>query len=413
MRIGVLTFLHVSNYGANLQAASTYYYLKQQGHTPIFINYRSYQTAFTETISLFKRKIQRREILKQSLEHQRFVDKHILFQTKQVHTCKQVYQTIIDNNIDAIIIGSDAVAQHWPLFSTLKLGRHRPFWIEPLQQERRFPNPFWGVGFSEEIPTAMMSVSSQNSKYHRFSRETLKKIGQQLKRMRYISVRDAWTKDMMLSANSDLNIDITPDPVFALNQNLADLLPSEKELRRKYDLPQNYVLVGLRSQVFSFEQLQELDNLMKKENKECVAFNIDGVYAYMHPFKYTIPLPLSPLDWFGLIKYASAYIGSNMHPIVSSLANGTPCFCIDNWGSIDFWGNKENPKNSKVYDVLKQYGLEKFRAEIDKGVCFIPMREIVALLREFPVEKVKEISEERCLKYNKMMGSILRTFEKQ
>lgn len=71
------------------------------------------------------------------------------------------FEVIKEEGIEAVIIGSDAVAQHWPLFSTLKLGKHRPFWIEPLQQERRFPNPFWGVGFSDKIPTAMMSVSSQ------------------------------------------------------------------------------------------------------------------------------------------------------------------------------------------------------------------------------------------------------------
>ena len=38
MKIGVLTFLHVANFGANLQATSTYYYLINQGHTPILSN---------------------------------------------------------------------------------------------------------------------------------------------------------------------------------------------------------------------------------------------------------------------------------------------------------------------------------------------------------------------------------------
>ena len=39
MKIGVLTFLNVANFGANLQATSTYYYLKNHGHVPVFINY--------------------------------------------------------------------------------------------------------------------------------------------------------------------------------------------------------------------------------------------------------------------------------------------------------------------------------------------------------------------------------------
>lgn len=36
---------------------------------------------------------------------------------------------------------------------------------------------------------------------------------------------------------------------------------------------------------------------------------------------YEISLPLSPIDWYALIKYSSGYIGNNMHPIVVSLHN--------------------------------------------------------------------------------------------
>ena len=41
MRLGILTFFNGFNFGANLQAVSTYLYLKKHGHTPIFINYKS------------------------------------------------------------------------------------------------------------------------------------------------------------------------------------------------------------------------------------------------------------------------------------------------------------------------------------------------------------------------------------
>lgn len=413
MKIGVLTFLHVANFGANLQATSTYYYLKNQGHTPVFINYTSYQVEITNKISQLKKKLQNRSISIQTLEHEKFIKEQIKNQTRNVHTCSQVFEVIKEEGIEAVIIGSDAVAQHWPLFSTLKLGKHRPFWIEPLQQERRFPNPFWGVGFSDKIPTAMMSVSSQNSKYPIFTKSVLKRIAKQIDTMTYVSVRDAWTKDMMLTAQPSRSIEVTPDPVFALNYNLGDLIPSENDIRRKFELPEKYVLIGLRSQVYTYEELDKMNELLMSEGKECVAFNIDGVYAYKHPFKYEIKLPLNPLDWFGLIKYASAYIGSNMHPIVSSLTNGVPCFSIDNWGIVDFWGKKKTSKSSKVYDVLSQYGLTDYWCSIENGKCSTTVEKIIEKLHNFPTDKVKQISIKRVNVYKNMMERIISSFGKE
>lgn len=413
MKIGVLTFLHVANFGANLQATSTYYYLKNQGHTPIFINYTSYQVEITNKISQLKKKLQNRSISIQTLEHEKFIKEQIKNQTRNVHTCSQVFEVIKEEGIEAVIIGSDAVAQHWPLFSTLKLGKHRPFWIEPLQQERRFPNPFWGVGFSDKIPTAMMSVSSQNSKFPIFTKSVLKRIAKQIDTMTYVSVRDAWTKDMMLAAQPSSSIEVTPDPVFALNYNLGDLIPSENDIRRKFELPEKYVLIGLRSQVYTYEELDKMNELLMSEGKECVAFNIDGVYAYKHPFKYEIKLPLNPLDWFGLIKYASAYIGSNMHPIVSSLTNGVPCFSIDNWGIVDFWGKKKTSESSKVYDVLSQYGLTDYWCSIENGKCNTTVEKIIEKLHNFPTDKVKQISIKRVNVYKNMMERIISSFGKE
>lgn len=44
MNIGILTFYKVANFGANIQGVSTYYYLKNAGHNPIFLNYLSHRT---------------------------------------------------------------------------------------------------------------------------------------------------------------------------------------------------------------------------------------------------------------------------------------------------------------------------------------------------------------------------------
>ena len=102
-----------------------------------------------------------------------------------------------------------------------------------------------------------------------------------------------------------------------------------------------------------------------------------------------------------------------MHPIVSSLTNGVPCFSIDNWGTVDFWGNKKSPKSSKVYDVLGQYGLTDYWCTIENGKCNVTVEEIVEKINHFPIDKVKTMSAKRVDVYKNMMERIILSFGKE
>ena len=77
MKIGVLTFLHVSNFGANLQAFSTYMYLKNHGHEPVYLDYSSGITEFYKKMTLWKRHLLDQSLNPQDKEHLHFVDKMI------------------------------------------------------------------------------------------------------------------------------------------------------------------------------------------------------------------------------------------------------------------------------------------------------------------------------------------------
>lgn len=61
MNIGILTYYRVANFGANLQAVSTYYYLKNNGYNPLFILYES-----DDTVKNFQKK-QANEIQRKSM----------------------------------------------------------------------------------------------------------------------------------------------------------------------------------------------------------------------------------------------------------------------------------------------------------------------------------------------------------
>ena len=71
----------------------------------------------------------------------------------------------------------------------------------------------------------------------------------------------------------------------------------------------------------------------------------EGVTCVMLPFSHgnsfgslphSIGLPLSPIDWYAIIKYSQGYVGNNMHPIVVSLHNQVPFYSFDTYQFNDY-----------------------------------------------------------------------------
>lgn len=399
MNIGILTFYKVANFGANIQGVSTYYYLKKIGYNPIFLNYVSVKTENSLEES-YKKSVQTKA-------HIDFVNSYIENQTENLYNSDDVVAAIDKYHIDAIIIGSDAVVQHHPLLSRIHRGRRKPFYISHPAPERMFPNPFWGCGFDDKIPTVMMSVSSQNSKYSQFSKSLKSRMCNTLNNMKYISVRDTWTLNMMKAIGVNHDVKVTPDPVFAFNYNAGHLVPSEDDIRKRFSLPKDYVLVSLHSQSLTLKTLDELNSMFKAVGKTCVAFPMPGGVRYQHHFDYEIKVPLSSIDWYALIKYASGYVGSNMHPIIVSLHNAVPCFSIDHWGTKDFFNRTVRDGSSKVEHIMGEFGLKNYVKPIDNDICYVEASVIVDAIQKFPCEHVRKVALDKYDEYLKMMDEIM------
>lgn len=399
MNIGILTFYKVANFGANIQGVSTYYYFKKIGYNPIFLNYVSVKTENSLEES-YKNSVQTKA-------HIDFVNSYIENQTENLYNSDDVVAAIDKYHIDAIIIGSDAVVQHHPLLSRIHKGRRKPFYIAHPAPERMFPNPFWGCGFADKIPTVMMSVSSQNSKYSQFSKSLKSRMFETLNNMKYISVRDTWTLNMMKAIGVNQDVKVTPDPVFAFNYNAGHLVPSEDDIRKRFCLPKDYVLVSLHSQSLTLKTLDELNSMFKAAGKTCVAFPMPEGVRYQHHFDYEIKVPLSSIDWYALIKYASGYVGSNMHPIIVSLHNAVPCFSIDHWGTKDFFNRTVRDGSSKVEHIMGVFGLKNYVKPIDNDICYVEASVIVDAIQKFPCEHVRKVALDKYDEYLKMMGEIM------
>ena len=161
MNIGVLTFYKVANFGANLQAVSTYLYLKKHGHNPVFINYMSPESL---------KRYDNNHLSERWVNHIKFVDKIIKIQTPVCRTSDDILKMVKLYSLDGIILGSDALLQHHPLIARIKRGRRKPFYVAKYDSDCMFPNPFWGCGISEQVRLGYLAVSSQNSEYKYFTK---------------------------------------------------------------------------------------------------------------------------------------------------------------------------------------------------------------------------------------------------
>lgn len=398
LKIGILTYNSALNFGANLQACSTYCYLKKHGYTPIFISYSPVDAVDEDKSCPSEQVAVQRE----------FQDRFL--STEPCHNAEEVARALKRYGIRNVIVGSDAVAQHHPLFSRIIFPSRRFITIMKPTSDKMFPNPYWGefLDFTnEEMSVSLMSVSNQQSDYKRFSYNERKKMMCYLKRLKYISVRDDWTQSMYeYISKGEIIPNITPDPVFGFNENV-DFVPSREELSKKFDLPDKYILLSLRKgRAVSAEWVSDFETVCEKNGIECIGFPFPYGFNPNNVTKKKFQLPMTPIEWYSLIKYSNGFVGHNMHTIVSALHNAVPCFSFDQYGKrllSQFVLNR----SSKIYHILKRAGFEDYRSVSVTVIDRTPSPQIVFdKLMSFDTEKCKKFAAEYYLEYLKMMSTI-------
>lgn len=407
MNIGILAYHSACNYGANLQVLSTVGYLRHNGHNPIVINYET-----DDFMHFYKR-------ITPSIVYDAFYTfRHQTMPlSKHCHTNETLVKVIEECELDAIIIGSDAVAQHHPLLSRIKFPTRTLFTISSMTTDRYFPNPFWGTFINDlkkPIPLAILSASSQDSNYKLFTPSLKKEMWHQLQQFTYISARDKWTQEMYTAiSGGKLNVEITPDPVFAFDANCSEIVPTKEEIIEKYHLPADYLLLSfLNSQTVSLKWLEEFKQLAKQQNLACVALPFPQGMKFQHCLEYEIPTPLLPLDWYALIKYSRGYIGHNMHPIVVSLHNANPFFAFDNYGIKKLNGFYSNDYSSKIKHILSLADLEENRVScLNRSFIAPDPKYVLDKVVNFDSNKAQQFSTLYLKKYENMMSNIFKSFE--
>lgn len=394
MKVGILTYHAVCNFGANLQTLSTVSFFKNMGIDVFVINWypRDLENYYENHISY-----------EQIVEHDKFVKQYLPI-TERCFTSEEVSDIITSLQLDAVIIGSDAVFSYIPIRKRIHPSRKTIIGITKVSSDHSYPNPFWAdfKNQTKDIKVFAMSASAQYLDVDRCFCFERKKLKHALKKFDGISVRDRWTR-YVLSLLTNCSYDITPDPVFAFNTNVSNTCTREA-ITVKYNLPDKYIIISFCNNIVSENWITQINKLSHEYGFKTVNLAMpEGCL----PIKcdYIIDIPISPIDWYNIIKYSSGYIGQRMHPLIVAFHNLVPFYIFDHYA---YKKGHRQLESSKIYDLLERADfLNNYYNIKDKSVP-LPSKVIDSLLN-IDKDKMQRFVKGYNTLYYEMMNEIIKS----
>ncbi|MFW8602212.1 polysaccharide pyruvyl transferase family protein [Desulfobacterota bacterium M19] len=361
MNLALLTYHRVPNFGANLQALVTIRQLAARGHDVTILDY----------IPLGLESVYAKRVPEdQRAAHEQFVIKNMRIseRLRNMDDCKS---WLIDNDVDAFIVGSDAVMQ---------LRR------DSKTADLQFPNPFWLPAWAKEVKTAMISGSSMGCSYLRLKQPlNLVRIARCLLAYDYISVRDRWTQNLV--RNSTLGLrkpPVTPDPVFSLNQVLkrkeVQQLPNE-------GIDKPYILLSCMKGRLSDKWVKKFVEISHAHGCDVYELPMPEGYADL-PVDKQVQFPLPPIQWYLWLKHAQGFVGQRFHSVIACLHNAVPFVTIDSYGNL-----VKDDRKSKIYDLCERNSVLKQRI-LYQMVNDLPPTQAWSILKSFDIQNAKKNAEE-------------------
>lgn len=363
MKIGILTYHSVGNFGANLQAYATYHVLNKMGHNAKIIDY--YPSEMEQ--------VERKNCSNiQFNEHRAFIKKMTVL-TNRCQNDEDLAETCIKEKFDHILIGADAV-----------------FLLDKKVKDFKNPNPFWAnwIFTRKELSNtkvSSLSASSMGTNFNNFSKQEQEDLNQNLKGFNTLTVRDEWTKKEFQKL-SQREIIVTPDPVSYL-----------KSTKKRND-KNKYILFSAINNEFINEIW--INNFIDKAHSEGLEVGLlpttEGVLK--GNFDFTIDFPIDPLEWLEWIANSQGYVGMRFHPVVIAIFNEIPFVALDHYVRYKY-RYIANKRTSKTYDLCKKYGYENQWYNIKKS---IPSEKVI-------IEKLKnfKINNEIAKKSSENFQSVL------
>ena len=305
MKIGIITYHWLYNFGANLQILATVKYLQKLGHEVCVLNYRP-----PELVEKYQKTVPSI----QADAHQQFCELY-LPESSVCANQEDIIKVATEENFDVVISGSDAVLR---------------LWTKNVREDTRFPNPFW-LTWTEELGIkrkGILAGSSMGTNYFLFPPEVRSGIRNTLRTMDYISIRDRWTQILLSTiSRNQYQLKLCPDPVVMLNEVMS--VP-EKYGREAIAEKNQYILLSVYKNTVSDRWVSKFVETSHLQGLKVYSLPLPE-YEVLRPVDKVINFPLSPLEWYAWIQNAAAYVGVRFHPIVCALVNGVPFVALDQY----------------------------------------------------------------------------------
>lgn len=311
MRIGILTFHKVINYGAYLQAFALSNMLKKQ-LVDVEVEIVDYVVNYKRRNRMILANFKHNGIKGGISEIKRIwafnsVQKFLSLSPQSWRACNlnDLY-SYIDNRYDMLIIGSDAVF-NW--------------------NQTKFPTAFI-PDYQFSIPVYTYAASVHGLRFYDVGNDKLEKCGKVFEAMKLVGVRDACSEKFVKLCSPkaktmhccDPTVFIDKDEIYAKGRGV------EKKIEKKYgfSLDSKYIVVMAPDSPM-------LEAVYKKYSGD---YKIVSVFVKSAYSDFYIS-DLNPFEWTVVLKKAAVVVTSYFHGTLLSLVQGTPAIVLDYSGYCD------------------------------------------------------------------------------
>lgn len=313
MRIGILTFHKVINYGAYLQAFSLSNKLQKE-----------FPDDDVEIIDFIAHKQKKRErfMLLWNVKHHgikggiselkkrnAFGSAHKFLSLSPKTICTKNLNKLysyIDERYDVLIIGSDAVF-NW--------------------NQTNFPTPFI-PDYKFSIPVYTYAASVHGLKFLKEEKDKIEKCGEAFNSMKLIGVRDACTENFVKYCSNKGHTIHCCDPTLFIDKDRIYCMGNgvEEKIKQRYNfsLDSKYIVVMAPDS----EMIKQISEKYGKDYKIVSVF-VKSAYSDIYISD------LDPFEWTAILKKAAVVVTSYFHGTLLSLVQGTPTIVLDYSGYCD------------------------------------------------------------------------------
>lgn len=313
MRIGILTYHRVINYGAFLQAYSLMKVLKHilPDAQIELIDYYSVHHKQMYTKILKEAIIQRKwGKVKQFYLFYKAQKRFNLSKKIKGNSEEEIEKKISDIRYDVIVVGSDEV---WR-------GDDKVFWLKDVQTSKK-------ISYAASSRMQFSEIPLKEKEY----------ICSALNDFMYVGVRDTISK-LEFEKNINKAVHLNCDPTFLYNFKY-EKESFKKEFCKKRKISEKYSLIGIM-----LDGNEELCRQVKKfYGNNCYLLSL---YTPHDEADANI-LDISPVEWVKVINCLDCLVTSYFHGVVFAIKGNT------NFVAIDYLSQE----SSKIYDLLSRENL--------------------------------------------------------